>query len=130
MVSFSKECQPFQLSNGVIKRNMNNVGAKKAYQCKEGYREETGRKSSTCQASGLWDYEPTCSLDQTITTTKPIPVTTTTKPLPVTTTTEPTPVTTTTEQIRVTTTTEAITQTTSRARKYFSACLTYILTHI
>jgi len=39
---------------------MNNVGAKKAYQCKEGYREETGRKSSTCQANGLWDYEPTC----------------------------------------------------------------------
>ena len=97
---------------------MNNVGAKKAYQCKEGYREETGRKSSTCQASGLWDYEPTCSLDQTITTTKPIPVTTTTKPLPVTTTTEPTPVTTTTEPTSVTTTTEQIRVTTTTETNY------------
>ena len=83
---FSKECQPFRLSNGVKKGNMNNVGSRKAYTCGTGYRVKTGRKSSICQPNGLWDYEPNCSQDQPITITNPTATPTTTESTPVTTT--------------------------------------------
>lgn len=51
---------PFAVEHGVIKGNMNNVGARKVVQCNEGYNETTGNCSTVCQEDGTWGNIPVC----------------------------------------------------------------------
>jgi len=61
---YFSECQPFAVDQFLLKGNMNNVGAKKVFQCNSGFVDQTGKSSTVCQTSGAWDHVPTCVLDR------------------------------------------------------------------